>query len=322
MENDAASYTWSDTMKSCEQYREYILDHLYGLLEPPESADLASHLEACEACRTELARAEKQKKLLGVAARTQLAGFEFTRPVESQSPSRLRSYSPAPGMRWAMAAAVFLAVAGIGLPGGYYWHQQDRVAHLESRLQGISQAADRTQEEYHDRVAGADAEVQTLQKQLADTAENRQKKFNQIQNDINTHRLNVTVTGPQTLVAGAPNRFRVVTTDLNRQPAPTNLSVKVVNSTQATIYQKENVRSNGNQEIPLPADLPVTPSSDLTLVVSARGPQSGGELTEKISLAAPVYIAHLAPDKPMYQPGETVHFRSLTLDRFSLKPAA
>ena len=54
-------------MKSCEQYREYILDHLYGLLEPPESADLASHLEACEACRTELARAEKQKRLLWYA---------------------------------------------------------------------------------------------------------------------------------------------------------------------------------------------------------------------------------------------------------------
>ena len=235
-------------MKSCEQYREYILDHLYGLLEPPESADLASHLEACEACRTELARAEKQKRLLGVAARTQLAGFEFTRPVESQSPSRLRSYSPAPGMRWAMAAAVFLAVAGIGLPGGYYWHQQDRVAQLESRLKGISQAADRTQKEYHERVTRADVDVQSLQKQLADAAENRQKKFNQIQNDINTQRLNVTVTGPQTLVAGAPNRFRVVTTDLSRQPAPTNLSVKVVNSKQETVYKKENVRSNGNQD--------------------------------------------------------------------------
>src|SRR5262249_53708028 len=36
---------------------------------------------------------------------------------------------------------------------------------------------------------------------------------------------------------------------------------------------------------------------------------------------APVYLTHLATDKPMYQPGETVYFRSLTLERFSLKPA-
>src|SRR5262249_26024365 len=84
-----------------------------------------------------------------------------------------------------------------------------------------------------------------------------------------------------------------------------------------------NVLSKGNQEIALPADLPVTPKDDLTLVVSARGSQDGGgELTEKIYLAAPLYVTHLATDKPMYQPGETVRFRSLTLDRFSLKPAA
>ena len=34
----------------------------------------------------------------------------------------------------------------------------------------------------------------------------------------------------------------------------------------------------------------------------------------------PVYLTHLATDKPMYRPGETVHYRSLTLERFSLKP--
>src|SRR5205807_6055880 len=33
-----------------------------------------------------------------------------------------------------------------------------------------------------------------------------------------------------------------------------------------------------------------------------------------------VYLTHLYTDKPMYRPGETVRFRSLTLERFSLKP--
>src|SRR5205823_2381643 len=44
-------------------------------------------------------------------------------------------------------------------------------------------------------------------------------------------------------------------------------------------------------------------------------------VSESFDLAAPVYITHLETDKPMYQPGEVVHYRSLTLDRFSLKPA-
>lgn len=308
-------------MNNCDQYREYILDHLYGLLDSAESAELTGHLAGCEACRTELAHVEKQKKLLGVAARTQVAGFEFIRPMESSSPSRSRSFSP--GLRWAMAAAVLLTVTGIGIPGGYYWHQKDRVAQLESRLQGMTQSAERTQKEYHERVARAEADVQNLQKQLQETVVNRQKNLNKIVSDINTQRLNVTVTTPQTLAAGAPNRIQVATTDLNRQPAATNLSVKVLNSKQETVFRKENVSSKGNQEIALPADLPVTPKDDLTLVVSASGSQGGGgELNEKISLAAPVYVTHLATDKPMYQPGETVHYRSLTLDRFNLKPAA
>src|SRR5262249_43939735 len=159
--------------------------------------------------------------------------------------------------------------------------------------EGITQAAELTQKEYHERIARADTDVQSLQKKLQETAENHQNKLNKILSDVNTQRLNVTVTSPQTLVAGAPNRIQVATTDLNRQPASTNLSVKVVNSKQETVYQKENVPSKGNQEIRLPADLPVTPKSDLTLVVNARGSQGGGgELTEKISLAAPLYITH------------------------------
>src|SRR5262249_10830498 len=36
----------------------------------------------------------------------------------------------------------------------------------------------------------------------------------------------------------------------------------------------------------------------------------------------PVYVTHLATDKPLYQPGETIRFRSLTLDRSSLQPPA
>ncbi|GIW82815.1 MAG: hypothetical protein KatS3mg105_4622 [Gemmatales bacterium] len=44
-------------------------------------------------------------------------------------------------------------------------------------------------------------------------------------------------------------------------------------------------------------------------------------LQETLDLGQPVYLTHLATDKPMYRPGETVHFRSLTLERFSLQPA-
>jgi len=38
-------------------------------------------------------------------------------------------------------------------------------------------------------------------------------------------------------------------------------------------------------------------------------------------LTAPVYLTHLTTDKPMYLPGETVRFRSLTVERSTLRPA-
>jgi uncharacterized protein YfaS (alpha-2-macroglobulin family) len=312
-------------MKTCDQYRELILDHLYGLSDASEQTNLAHHLETCEACRVELARAEKQKRLLGVAARTQVADFQFRRPVEQRISASQAHGRQSAGFRmpWAMAAAVLVAVAGLGIPGAYYWHQKDRVARLDSQIQAIAQAAERAKQDYHDRVARADADVQSVQKQMQEAMETREKKLQQIQSDVNTQQLNVTVTGPQTLVAGAPNRIQVATTNLNRQPAPASLTVKVVNDKEEVLFKKENLQSTGNQEIHLPADLPLTPKSELSLVVSARSPQGGkGDLSEKISLAAPTYLTHLATDKPMYQPGETVHFRSLTLDRFSLKPAA
>src|SRR5262249_44006508 len=155
-------------MKSCDQYREFILDHLYGLRDSSDAAELSKHLESCPSCKADLARAEKQKKLLGVAARTQVGG-QFTRPVETREPVKIRSFSVVSRVSWAIAATVLLAVAGIGVPGAYYWHQQDRVARLESRLGEITQAAERTNKGYHDRVAQTVNEVQGIQKQLQDS---------------------------------------------------------------------------------------------------------------------------------------------------------
>ena len=81
--------------------------------------------------------------------------------------------------------------------------------------------------------------------------------------------------------------------------------------------------ADGKYTFTLPPDLPVKPDSRLTLVVSAQRDDLGvqTQVSGELDLAPPVYITHLDTDKPMYQPGEVVHYRSLTLDRFSLKPA-
>src|SRR6185312_13096427 len=133
----------------------------------------------------------------------------------------------------------------------------------------------------------------------------------------------VKVQGPATVRVGAPTDYQIFTTNLNGQPTPAKVSVQVKDRGQP-VGNAVAVASSapGVYRLTLPADLPVRPGSQPTLVVSAaRDNGSQVDLREEMQLAAPVYVTHLEMDKPMYQLGETVHFRSLTLDRFSLKPA-
>src|SRR5207245_7213249 len=78
----------------------------------------------------------------------------------------------------------------------------------------------------------------------------------------------------------------------------------------------------GQSSFLLPPNLPVQANGTVSLEVVARRDDGQQEqIREELPLAAPVYLTHLTTDKPMYRPGETVYFRSLTLERFSLKPA-
>src|SRR5207245_1571613 len=59
----------------------------------------------------------------------------------------------------------------------------------------------------------------------------------------------------------------------------------------------------------------------MQVVAATEDAAHGQRLEEGFLLTPATYRTHLATDKPMYQPGETVRFRSLTLERFSLQPA-
>ncbi len=62
------------------------------------------------------------------------------------------------------------------------------------------------------------------------------------------------------------------------------------------------------------------PDSDLTLEVIAYESDMKSKVNARIPLARPVYVTHLATDKPLYKQGEVVFFRSLTLDRATFMP--
>lgn len=91
--------------------------------------------------------------------------------------------------------------------------------------------------------------------------------------------------------------------------------------TQASELAIRPVPMDGKYQLTLPPDLRVGPNSDIELEVVARSEDGQREVVrQKLDLTRPLYVTHLTTDKTVYQTGETVRFRSLTLERASLKP--
>ena len=119
---------------------------------------------------------------------------------------------------------------------------------------------------------------------------------------------------------GGPNDFHIRALDGRNQPATATVTARVRDSKKNQLYEQVLGKKNGDFDLRLPLDLPLG-QSDVVLEVDASGDSgSKSELREQLPLALPQLLTHLTTDKPLYRPGETVRFRSLTLDRLSLKP--
>jgi hypothetical protein len=287
-----------------------MLEYLYGLLEGQERQAWDAHLKECAACQAELSRAAAQRQLLAHAAKMNFAHVTFAPPNAPDTvPIRRPEIKRPQRWRWLAAAGILLAAALTTVVGGYsldYRRTQDSVAHAENRLELAKKGR-------------LEAELQ-----IAHLPEQKQRQIAAIHKTQQDAQLQVEVQGPAALRVGAPTDYLIFTRDLNNhQPTAAKVAVEVKDHGKTIARPMAVVNERpGIYRLTLPPDLPVRPDSQPTLFVSARrddGPEV--DLSEELQLAAPVYITHLEIDKPMYQIGETVHFRSLTLDRFSLKPA-
>src|SRR5207249_5823937 len=115
-----------------------------------------------------------------------------------------------------------------------------------------------------------------------------------------------------------------------RDPGFAPLKGNKANSVVARVVDEKNnnnvlveqqLGDKGDFKFDLPRDLPVKPGAQLALVIESKG-DVAFKVKEHLPLVAPEYLTHLTTDRPMYRPGETVRFRSLTLERYSLRPPA
>lgn len=330
---------------------DLLLDYLYGLLSPEESAALEAKLAADPAGAAALAAASKAQGLLAKAAKPAKANITFAPPTEPSvpvGPAASRNGKPlaadlerptvrAVWSRWVVAAGVLLAVAGVGLPvardlGGYATFKpavnRDFVAVTRAKAEQ-AQLADALAK------ARAAADVQLASaKQAHDDLVAEWVKAEEVAVSTTANRpYDVKITGPARAVPGAPNTYELtVEPKAGKLPGRTgtdplvNVEAFVKDGdgkVLATSKFNTGYHHNGST-ITLTPDVwsKIKPGSDLTLHINTVDTKSGAAtaIAETIQLQKPVFSTFLSTDRPMYRPGETVFFRSVTLDRARFLP--
>jgi hypothetical protein len=319
-------------MTRCEHYQAELLEHLYGLLDADESLALIEHAGQCDDCRAALVKTDLQKKLLAAAAKSQFAGVRFQAPAPdvaaAAGPAGSASGRSFAWRAWAIAAAILLAVTAIAVPSGRY---VSGFVGAQRELKVASARIDQLRLKERDAIKARDQEIADAAKLLKQTREKIADLEKRQGDDIKTARdaiikkdLLMAVVGPSTIRIGEPTQFTIETRTQQGQQAPVKLDAIVRDTaTNQVVFERKGIDSNGRYQLALAPDVSIRGGTGLALELVATSKEGNvkGELKERLALAQASYVTHLYTDKPIYQPGETVHWRSLTLDRFTLKPA-
>ncbi|HMC89552.1 MAG TPA: zf-HC2 domain-containing protein, partial [Gemmataceae bacterium] len=317
-------------MASCEQTQAQLLAYLYDLLEAEERQALQTHLDQCPVCQAALERAKRQQKLLATAAKAEFAKVKFEPPAvtvasRAEEPVLKMAAARSPWFGWALAASI-LVLLGLGAPAAWwtaqYTHEQRLALLAKEQAQGQVALVQAKTAQHDQEVVRRGTEVQKLSEQINKLRAEHASKFNDVAMRLQNRQFNLYVTGPEAVQSGARNEFKIQPL-ANGHPTSAIVALRVIDKAHnKPLFEEKQLHIAGTYSFPLPVDLELKPDSQPVLeVVARRSNGDKAEIREELSLVAPVYLTHLTTDKPMYRPGEIVHFRSLTLERFSLKPA-
>jgi hypothetical protein len=291
-------------MAHCEHCRDHLLDLVYGLLEEREQEELRGHLAECAPCRTALAETEAVQSLFARAARPIREVPVFTLPEAAPTVAVPAAAPPVPmprrrsARRWlgwsAAAAALLMAV------GTWGWYERGLAEH-EAVL------ADSRQE-----VAQREAALNAVASGLANAEEAAQRR-------LGAEAIQVHVLGPEQLHPAAATVAQVTTRNVEGQPTPADLVVRLVHAHDNKVLYDAAIHSEGKTQVALPA-LAHAAGTTARLVIEARTAGGKAEVEQELEVSAPTLVAHVTTNKALYQPGEALQFRALALERYALTP--
>lgn len=332
-------------MLTPETFHEQILPYLYDLLDAQERRDFEAYVEASPEARAMLEGARAKQALLTEAVREQFPEVRFTPPpaqpakptlkMESQRLTRRRDKEPRQvRLGWAVAAAILLVVLGGGTVlsiGGWMGHK-NRVADASNRRERAAIAQVDLRQKQQEDLRRAQEDIRAIQEQINNLVDDWKKETNVQRKLFDKKQVQVIIQSPKSLQAGAPNAIKI---EMKANPnLPPNhppladtvrtVDARVIDQASKKVLYEEKLKAErlpAMFALDLPRDLPVRPGADLLLeIVGKSALEAPIEIREHLAVAMPEYMTHLYTDRPMYRPGETVHFRSLTVERFSMKP--
>ncbi|HYV39129.1 MAG TPA: hypothetical protein VE988_25810, partial [Gemmataceae bacterium] len=311
-------------MITCNTHQSRLLHHLYGLLDDAEHQSLTAHLATCETCRAALDKARSQQQLLAAAAKTSFPDVRFEPATLPMQRAPLKPKPQRPWRRWAIAATIFLAIAGpLGYTAIAWLVHTNAVSRAQSDLAKATRERDQLLSKQTAEQQTLNAEIAALNKQIELVELQYRNDLIKIKKEYDSQPVQFTVTHPKTLQAGGVNELKI---EAKRKPglaSDAKLLAMVVDSKTNAEITRTSLKE-GTTDFVLPANLPLKPGTQLSLRLLAVQPDGKEEKTlvnEILPLVTSLYVTHIMTDRPMYRPGELVHFRSLTLERFSLQPA-
>lgn len=290
-------------MYTCDHCRDQMWDDLFGLLEPSQSEELRCHILGCSDCRAEMEVVRAEHRLVAAAARLEVEIPPFM--ISAVEAAELVADSPRPKfappgrpfrvMPWLAAAAALLM---IGLPAGFYQYGRLRY-----------QTAWRDAE---NRLSAIVKEREELQSQA------KAEREDMVRIALANHP-RVQAVGPAAYQVGAVSSYHVWVSDVEGRAVDVPITARLLEDRKPILLDSKSTADKGRWLVDLPATLPLTPENTPYLELLPQGQKDAAPSRVPLRVLEPAYRTQLAVDRPVYQAGDTIHFRSLTLERFGLK---
>jgi len=133
--------------------------------------------------------------------------------------------------------------------------------------------------------------------------------------------LETTVLGQRELVAGTRPVIRVLVSDRAAGRPVRGAAVKLTLNEKDKVIASFSGKTNGRGELVAPINLPDRPIKGAKLTIDVASRTGKDTVTQTVNIVAATRTM-LTTDKPLYQPGQVIHIRALSLKRPSMKALA